>query len=123
MNKRRIKSANLNLRDELSEVVRREMEFPDILVTITRVEASADLRSLLVFVSTMPEEALKKTLRTLRRNIFMIKGALVRRVKIKYIPKISFRPDEGSQNYAAVEQIIGELKNEKSVSSKNKTTF
>jgi len=56
MNKRILRINSL-IRDELSNILLREVEFPDgVLATITRVEVSDDLFNASVYISVLPRD-------------------------------------------------------------------
>jgi ribosome-binding factor A len=110
MQNQRIKSANINLRDEIAAIINRELEFNDVLVTVTSAEISKDLKNLKVYISVLPQEKLQSVLKELRKNIFHLSKNLNKKIKIKQMPKIKFFKDEGHANYLQIEDIITALK-------------
>jgi ribosome-binding factor A len=110
---RRIKSANINLRDEIASIINREIDTNDFLMTVTRVDTAKDLKSLKVFISVLPKNKAQKALKILKKSTYEIKNQLAKKVKMKYIPKINFFSDEGYANYLAIEKTIKKLKSEK----------
>ncbi|MBD3299844.1 MAG: hypothetical protein GF347_00650 [Candidatus Moranbacteria bacterium] len=103
--KERIKSAHINLRDELATIINQAGYFDEILVTITDLQVSNDLKFIKIFVSSMPENKIGRVLKILRKNRFEIIRELSKRVKMKFIPHINFYLDEGYKNYMEVEKL------------------
>lgn len=104
--RQRIKSAKINLRDEIASIINKNNYFDDIFITVTDVEVSNDLRHLKVLISSMPDNRLGTVLKTVRKDTYAITKALAQKVKMKYLPKIRFHKDEGFSNYIEVEKLI-----------------
>lgn len=99
------------IREELSAIILREMEFPKTLVTLTRVELTQKRDAAEILVSVLPDEMAAKTIKRLNGASGMLRHFLIKRLTIKVIPELFFKPDRGAQNAAAVERILegGEL--------------
>lgn len=89
------------LRDEISEIIRREMRDPRLgFVSITRVEVSPDLRYAKVFASIYgTDEEREATIRALNGAAGFIRRLLKPRMRTRHIPELSFRLDR-SMEYA-----------------------
>ncbi|MBI2624893.1 MAG: 30S ribosome-binding factor RbfA [Candidatus Nealsonbacteria bacterium] len=108
---RRIERVNKVILEELSKILKREVEFsPGVLVTITRVETSQDLRQASVYISTIPEEKKKEVFGLIRKNIYQIQGLLNQAFKIKIMPRISFLEEKETKKAAEVEVILEKIK-------------
>ncbi|MBU2025865.1 MAG: 30S ribosome-binding factor RbfA [Patescibacteria group bacterium] len=116
---RRIKSANINLRDELAFIINKELEIPGALITVLRVESAADLKSLKAYITVMPEKYKNKAIKALEKLKSEIRRQLASRVKIKYIPMITFLGDQGYENFVQVERIVTKLHGGKNIRKKN----
>ena len=107
---RRIEQLNIVLKEELSKILDREVEFPEgTLVTITRAIISEDVRYATIFVSTLGNAPLVTT-EILKKNIYRIQHMLNRALRIRPVPKIRFVTDEGEARRETVEKSIAELK-------------
>ena len=98
------------LREEISEVIRREVDDPRIgFLTITDVEVAPDLRHATVWVSVIgsPEEK-KATLRALGHAMPFVRGRLGR-LRLKRIPELHVREDETAARGTRVMKILEEL--------------
>jgi ribosome-binding factor A len=111
---KRIQKVNALIKRELSQLLLKEIEFPqDILVTITRVEASANLIEGNIWISVFPENKAKKILEILNKNIYFLQQKLNQRLKMRPIPKIKFLEEKKTAEAGKIEEILEGLKKEK----------
>src|SRR6056297_3926860 len=94
-NKRAIRVGEL-LKEEISQIVLREMKDPRIgFVSITDVEVSGDLRHAKIFVSVYGSDKEKEeTMAGLKQATGFIRKLIGNRIKIYHIPEIIFRYDD-----------------------------
>jgi ribosome-binding factor A len=98
------------LREEINEVIRREVDDPRIgFLTITDVEVSPDLSHANVWVSVIgsPEEK-KLTLRALSRAMPFVRRRLGR-LRLRRIPQFHVREDQTAVRGTRVMRILEEL--------------
>jgi len=98
------------LREEISDVVRREVDDPRIgFVTITDVEVSPDLRHANVWVSVIgsPDER-KQTLRALSHAMPFVRGRLGK-LRLKRIPDLHVKEDDSAERGTRVLAILDDL--------------
>ena len=108
---KRIQRVNQLIKKEISQLLLREVEFPaDTLVTVTRVETSADLKESNIWVSVIPEERQKRILQILNKNIYILQQKLNKRLKMRPIPKIKFLEEKRTAEAGRIEEILEELK-------------
>lgn len=88
----------------------KEIEFGDALVTITRVETSADLSVSKIFLSILPEENSQYVLTRTNKNIFEIQRILNKRLEMKSVPQIKFLPDKISEKAERVQKLLNKIK-------------
>jgi len=98
------------LREEISQVVRREVDDPRIgFVTITDVEVTPDLRHANVWVSVIGSAAEKKqTLRALSHAVPFVRGRLGK-LRLKRIPDLHIKEDDSAERGTRVLAILGDL--------------
>jgi ribosome-binding factor A len=98
------------LREEISEVIRREVDDPRVgFVTITDVEVAPDLRNANVWVSVIGTPAERRqTLRALGRAMPFVRGRLGR-LRLKRIPELHLREDQTSERGTRVMRILDDL--------------
>lgn len=102
------------LKEELSELILRGVKDPRVgFVTITGVRVSADLRHARVYVVTHETgEEQERTLEGLQSARGYLRGALGRRVRLKYIPDLSFSIDETLEQGFRIHEILKSLATE-----------
>jgi len=110
---RRRKKINQLLREEIAEILDREIEFPEkTLVTVTRAEISPDGYYAAIYISVLGDSP-EKTLEILASNVYHIQQLLNRRIRMRPVPKIRFAVDEEEKRREIVEKSISELKRKK----------
>ena len=106
---RRIEQLNTLLREELSKILDRDMEFPSgTLVTITRVDISRRVLDATIFVSILGS-AVEETWEMLNKQIYFIQKTLNRSMQIRPVPKIRFEIDREELFREGVERSLSEL--------------
>jgi len=106
----RIQKLNELLRQEISNLLLREVDFGNTLVTITKVEASPDLRQARIKISVMPTEQNERVLHILERNIFHLQQLLNKKLTMKIVPKIKFEIDKAEIKAQQIEKLLQEIK-------------
>jgi len=109
---RRLERINELLRQELSQVLDRELKDPRIplLVTVTRVETSADLRHAQVHISVMgTSEEQRTAVDTLQSASGFLRRELRPRLQLRFVPILSFKQDHSIQEGARILRAIEEL--------------
>lgn len=89
---RRINRVEEACKEELSEILQREIKDPRIgFVTITRVKVTRDLGHAYVYVSILgPEQEVKDTLAGLESARGVIRSHLGKHLRLKALPEIEF---------------------------------
>lgn len=104
---RRIKQVNELIKRELSQIINREIDWPDgVLVTLTSVETSTDLEQARVWVSIFPFEKFKEMMKILKRERGYLQGLLNRRLIMRPLPKIQFLIDRTEEEAEKIEKIF-----------------
>ena len=103
MNYRPLRVSKL-IREELSVLVGRELEFDGALPTITEVEVDKKLDTAKVLVSVFPTSKTDAVFKVLNAARFSLQHALKKKINIKPMPKVVFIPDFGPANAAEVEK-------------------
>ena len=112
MTTRRIERINGLLRQELSRLIGHSVKDPRLegIITITRVETSADLRHARVFVSVLgsPEQR-DTTLRGISSASGFMKRELGSRLSLKYVPALTFILDDGLESADHIYHLMDDL--------------
>jgi len=108
---RRIEKVNGLIREELSQILLKEVEFPKgVLVTITRVECLVNLSDARIYISAMPDNNIDKVMEILEKNVYDIQQELNKRLNMRPIPKIIFKKEGKTEQADRVEELLEELK-------------
>jgi ribosome-binding factor A len=108
----RIERVNHLIRQEISELLRREVKDPrlDGIVSITQVETSADLKYSKVFVSCLcNDEKKREILRTLVAASGFLHKELTKRINLRHIPELDFRWDDSIERGAHILELIDKV--------------
>ena len=112
MTSRRILRLNEAIREELAELLRREMRDPRLgaLITITEVDTSPDLALAHVYVSVLgSDEETSEAVRALRHAAGYLKRELGDRLRLRRVPTLDFRLDPSLARGARVMQLLREI--------------
>ena len=110
----RIRRVAEQIRGELSEILRDEVQDPRIgLVTVTRVKLATDMGAATIFYSPLgedPDEARRIELKRVMGQVTgFIRRSLSKRVKLRHTPELRFVLDdsiaEGSHTLALIRQL------------------
>jgi len=102
---------NQLIKRELGQLILKEIDFPkSILVTLTRVETSANLIGAKIYVSTIPESQVAFVFRILEAQIYGLQQKLNKRLKMRPIPKIRFLPEKETIQAGRIEELLERLK-------------
>jgi ribosome-binding factor A len=99
------------IRAELADLGANEIKDPRVhaagLMTFTRVELTADLRSARAYVSfTGAPEAATQAVAALGRAVGFIRGELARRLSLRRAPELRFIHDRGAEHVARIDALL-----------------
>lgn len=97
---------------EISDIIRNRLRDPRKgFITITGVEVTDDLRAARVFVSALGEPAeLLQALDLLNHARGFIRTELGQRVKVRFVPEISFKGDDSAARGIKMDKLLDDLK-------------
>lgn len=98
------------IKKEVSDLLR-QMKDPRVgFVTVTMVDVSSDLRYAKVFVSTLgSDEEQDTTLKALQRAQGFVRTELGKRIRLRYIPEVSFILDNSIEEGVRIIRIIDDI--------------
>ena len=91
-----------------------EQRDSNILLTISRVRVTPNLRTARVLLSICPENRAPLYLNTLNKNLYKIQGQLNQQLKMKPIPRIIFESDPSEQKAQIIEETLQKIQKENS---------
>ena len=105
----RIERVNHLIRQEISELLQREVKDPRLggLVSINEVVTSPDLKYAKVFVSCIcSDEEKKEILSTLVAAAGFLRNELKKRLRLRHVPELDFRWDDSIEKGAHLLELI-----------------
>jgi ribosome-binding factor A len=112
MGARRLQRVNQLIRDEISDLLRRDVKDPrlECMISVTEVVTSPDLRHARVFVSIMgTEEEIGAAEQGLAAATGFIRRGLGERLSLRYTPEIYFVRDQSIERGSRLLQLIKEV--------------
>jgi len=94
------------LKEELAAAVNREIGLPNVLITITSVECSPDLKRAKVGVSILPDNLAGTALRRLAAATGELVKILKSRVKLRQVPHFIWEFDATEREAGKIEKLI-----------------
>jgi len=109
---RRIERVNSLIRQEISDLLQRQVKDPRLgnFITVTDVATSPDLKYAKVFVSRIGNaEEKQEVLNVLASASGFFRRELARRLKLRYTPELSFQWDDSIERGDHLLQLIDEV--------------
>lgn len=98
------------LKRELGAILLRDMDFSHVLVTVSSVDVTPDLKQAHVFVSALGNASQQRqVLEKLEHNRVPLQGELAKRVSLKHTPHLFFKLDEAIERGSRVLSIMDQL--------------
>jgi len=113
----RIERVNSVIRQELSELLQRQVKDPRLgnFVAVNDVSTSPDLRYAKVFVSRIgSEEEKQETLSVLAGASGFFRNELAKRLRFRHIPELSFQWDDSIERGDYLLQLINKVSSDSS---------
>lgn len=97
----------------LAEAIRGEIESPDFLLSVSRVQCSSDLARASVFVSVLPDNRAGTALKKLRAKSGVLSKIVKNKTRLAKIPLWQFVLDEDSKKRDGIEAVLRAIQQEK----------
>jgi ribosome-binding factor A len=98
------------LKREIGLVLLRDMDFGAVLVTVSSVDVTPDLKQAHVFVSALGSPGQQRqVLEKLERSRVHLQGEIAKRVTLKHTPHLFFKIDEAIERGSRILSIMDEL--------------
>ncbi|MDP2736639.1 MAG: 30S ribosome-binding factor RbfA [bacterium] len=109
---RRIEQLNEQLKEELANLIIKEVPLENGLITVSYVICSPDLKYAKVAISVLPEKFAGTALAGLRKHNSTFSQNLRQKLKIRQIPRFHWVLDTTESKAAEIEDIIKQIKEE-----------
>lgn len=99
------------IRMEIADILMRKVKDPRVgFVTVTAVDVTADLKQAWVYVTVLQQGAQEtETLEALSRAEGFIRGELGRRLKLRYVPTLTFAKDTSVDRVTRVMNLLDQV--------------
>lgn len=98
------------LKRELGAILVRDIDFSPVLVTVSSVDVTPDLKQAHVFVSALGSPGQRRqAMEKLERNRVHLQGEIAKRVTLKHTPHLFFKLDESIERGSRILTIMDEL--------------
>lgn len=103
----RIAKVNSLIAEEMGKLITRNVDLkPGALVTITKVDASRDLRNVVVYISVFPATNVDYVMKTLSHEHTELQKQLHQLLHMKILPKVRFQYDDTEECADVVEKLL-----------------
>lgn len=98
------------IRLHINELITRSLDFETILVTVTEIDLSPDLKHAFIYVSVLDAKHEREhVMRLLHKNRVEWQREINKRLPIKILPKLSFRFNDSQERGDRVMEILREI--------------
>jgi len=99
------------MKHEVSQMILNELKDPRIgFVTVTKVSLTGDLREAKIYVSLMgTDEEKKASLEGLNHSLGFMRTELSKRIRLRYMPKISLCLDQSMDYSANIQALLNKV--------------
>lgn len=106
-----MRQVNRVLRDYMASAIMRFVELPPgVVVSVTKVHTTADLRHSKVFISITPDQLSGSSLELIQRHAPEIMAAVGGQITWHSVPKFRFVLDDTERKAAHIEALLDKLK-------------
>ncbi len=106
----RIEKVNSLLEQEISKIILKDFDYSKAIITLTRVEATANLIEAKVYVSVLPEDKTDEALKLLNKDVYSVQQKLNKLLNMRPIPRIKFVKDRVIAEAAKIEKLLEKIK-------------
>jgi ribosome-binding factor A len=102
------------IKQEMSEILQRELKDPRIgFVTVTGVDVTNDLSQATIYLSVLGgDEQKEATLAALGKARGFIRTEIGRRIQLRHVPELTFKFDSSIEYGSRIERLLDELNRE-----------
>lgn len=101
------------IREEIADIIMNKVKDPRLgFVTVTGAKITEDLKIATIYLSILKEEEKETTIEMLNSAKGFIRAELAKRLKMKFIPSLTFRIDESLEYGVRIEKLLREIKKE-----------
>jgi len=98
------------IKEEVADIIMHKLKDPRLgFITITGAKVSDDLRHAKIYVSIFEDTKKNESLKVLISSAKFIRSELGKRLKIKFIPELTFKFDTSIEYGARIDRMLNEI--------------
>ena len=106
----RMEKVNSQIKRKITEIIQEEIDDPGLgIVSITRVDTTADLKESKVYFSVLDNEFTKVN-EIFNKMKGFIRASLGKRIRLKFLPQLKFIPDDSIKYSVEINKKIEEVR-------------
>lgn len=105
----RMLQVNENLQRELSRLLVTTLTETDLFLTVTDVSVSHDLKTATVLISLLKSDQGQAVAELLNKRSHQFYRPLAERLKMKYVPQLTFRFDDHQGSVEKIESLLDQI--------------
>lgn len=102
----KVEQLNELLHRELAVAINRELEFPEVFVTVVGVSCMPDLQFAKVYVSVLPDKLAGTALKKLKGASGRLASAVVKKTRLRKVPRLLWEFDATERKAAVLEDFF-----------------
>jgi ribosome-binding factor A len=112
------------IRQEVADIIMNRIKHKTLgFITITGAKVSDDLRNATIYMSVLDPGENEKTLKKLKSAASFIRSELGKRLKMKFVPNLTFRIDESIEYGRKIDTILDQINSERSATEDDEDLF
>jgi ribosome-binding factor A len=112
------------IREEVADIIMNKIKHKTLgFITITGAKVSDDLRNATIYLSVLDQRENERTIKKLKSAASFIRHELGKRLKIKFVPNITFRIDESIEYGRKIDTILDKINSERSATEDDEDLF
>ncbi len=106
----RIQKLNSLIQKHISEILAKDLSLKlGVFITVAKVDTTSDLRYTRIFLSVFPEKEIHYVEETLKKEKYLLQGALNKKLNMKPLPRLVFQIDMTEAKADKIEKILKDL--------------
>lgn len=93
----------------LAEAVNKEIGMPNVLITVTYVDCSSDLKQAKIGISVLPDNLAGSTLKALKAKTGQIVGDIKKHNRLRRLPHLKWEFDNTEREADKIEKLIASI--------------
>ncbi len=106
----RMPQINNMLQNELAKLISLHLEMPNVLVTVSYVKCSPNLKEASIGLSVLPPKLSGTVLKRLNKLNAVFSASLKKKSRLRKIPHFYWQIDSTEKNAAEIEKILNKIK-------------